>query len=187
MPKGTQKELTQDRDMEIPDGAPQPGDGIRLPHAARFDHEEAAQNQNDKNIVGLEDVFPTEDLACDLKSARRERGQRISWFDMNESEVGDFPYDDLTGLQTSSPEELSDSAQPAFFSVRSYHQRARRLAEFARIDSSLLSRPLSAPPRSDPVLLQCYTCKGLCACILTGIASYIFFRNAQTYWWCMLQ
>lgn len=154
MSNAGQKEEALGAKMGTPEGAPQLQDRIRLPDAARFEHGEIAQNQNGGNVVEIEDVFAQEELYSSSPRGRRGISQKVGWFDMNESEIGDFPFDDLTGLQTSSPEELSDSMQPAFFSVRSYHRRARRLAEFSRIDSSLLSRPLSAPSRLELIILS---------------------------------
>lgn len=46
---------------------------------------------------------------------KKDVGKRVGWLDDDEHEIGDYPFDVLTGLITSSPEYLSGWEQPTFF------------------------------------------------------------------------
>lgn len=95
-------------------------------------------NSDDAKKISMSNVLPERDVP------KQEVGKCVGWLDDDEFEIGDHPFDVLTGLRTSSPEDLSSWEQPTFFSISSYRRRARKQKEFARIDSSILSRPLSA-------------------------------------------
>ncbi|GMH41627.1 hypothetical protein BSKO_09537 [Bryopsis sp. KO-2023] len=138
---------------------------------------EASSSESDAERLHATGYPSTSEAEADKRSIRRERPQhagegrfqqqtlydidhesenlgrqgraqrRVGWLGLEESEIGDFPVDPLTGSQASSPGELSDSGRPQFFSIRSYLGKHKKRGDVSPINTSILSRPLSAPPR----------------------------------------